>query len=509
LQPHGGVVLYRGFVYNHHLDWRDPKADRARAGYDNFRSLDGQFDNNVIVQIKHGPIDFQVREPVSPLFAALPHTNEAIELQITQEYTGQQRHLVFLAPMWKTALDTDLRARSQRTLLRDIVTGRSFKRPLGGFVGVANVGLDSDWLAHPLAMANLYGFGKLAWNPAQSSEDIARSWTRLTFGNNRRVVDTVTAMLLSSWQAYENYTGPLGAGTFTDIIHVHYGPGIESSERNGWGQWHRADHDGIGMDRTVKSGTGYIGQYPPELAREYESLKTVPDNLLLFMHHVPYTYTLHSGKTVIQHIYDTHYEGADEAAGFVRQWESLQGAIDEHRFEKVRGLLQYQAGHAIEWRDAICSWFVRTSGIPDTAGRVGHYPDRTEAEGMQLSGYSEVSVTPWETASGGKAVICRGATSCSASVSLHDAAAGWYELAVQYFDPSVGTAEYQVWINDQPVASWNADLHLPSAKLDGHTAVRFVVSGLAIRPGDILKITGTGRDGNPAALDYMELKREK
>jgi alpha-glucuronidase len=140
---------------------------------------------------------------------------------------------------------------------------------------------------------------------------------------------------------------------------------------------------------------------------------------------------------------------------------------------------------------------------------VGHYPDRTEAEAMQLSGYSEVSVTPWETASGGKAVICRGATSCSASVSLHDAAAGWCELAVQYFDPSVGTAEYQVWINDQPVASWNADLHLPSAKLDGHTAVRFVVSGLAIRPGDILKVSGKGRGGNPAALDYVELTHEK
>ena len=170
LQPHGGVVLYRGFVYNNHLDWNNLKADRARAGYDNFRALDGKFERNVVIQIKHGPIDFQVREPVSPLFAALRHTNQAIELQVTQEYTGQQRHMVFLVPMWKWVLDTDLRAENRITPVSEIVEGKTFHQPLGGFVAVANVGLDTNWLHHPMAMANLYGFGKLAWNPDLTTE---------------------------------------------------------------------------------------------------------------------------------------------------------------------------------------------------------------------------------------------------------------------------------------------------------------------------------------------------
>jgi alpha-glucuronidase len=505
LQPYGGMVLYRGFVYDHHLDWRDPKADRARAGYDNFRVLDGKFEKNVLVQIKHGPIDFQVREPVSPLFAALWHTNEAIELQITQEYTGQQRHMVFLVPMWKTVLDTDLRANGRHTPVKDIVTGKSFGGSLGGFVGVANVGLDPDWLAHPLAMANLYGFGRLAWNPDESSEEIASSWTRLTFGNNRKVVATITAMLLASWRIYEDYTGPLGIGTLTDIIHVHYGPGIESSERNGWGQWIRADHDGMGIDRTSATGTGFVGQYPPELASVYEQLSAMPDNLLLFMHHVPYTYRLHSGKTVIQHIYDTHYEGAEDAAGLARQWESLRGSIDDERFYKTLALQKYQAGHAIVWRDAVCDWFLKMSAIPDAAGRVGHHPNRVEAESMQLQGYVPVDVTPWETASGGKAVVCKDAAGCVAETVL-EGAAGWYNLAVQYFDPNVGEAHFEVDVNGQQVGAWDADLHLPSAALDGHTSTRCVLAGIALRPGDRLKIIGKGNHANPAALDYVEFE---
>ena len=218
LKPHGGLVLYRGFVYNHHLDWTDMKADRAKAGYDNFSKLDGEFDDNVIIQVKNGPIDFQVREPASPLFAALRKTNQAIELQITQEYLGQQRHLVYLVPMWKTTLDTDMRAENRSTPVKEIVEGKSFHRPIGGFVGVANVGLDTNWVAHPLAMANLYGFGRLAWNPDLSSEEIADEWTRLTFGNEAVVDRTIDGMLLRSWHLYEDYTGPLGLGTLTDIV---------------------------------------------------------------------------------------------------------------------------------------------------------------------------------------------------------------------------------------------------------------------------------------------------
>ncbi len=207
LQSHHGVVLYRGFVYNHHLDWHDLKADRARAGYDNFRALDGQFEPNVVIQVKHGPIDFQVREPVSPLFAALQHTSQAIELQVTQEYTGQQRHMVFLVPMWKTALDTDMRAQNRSTPVKEIVEGESFHQPLGGFVAVVNVGLDDNWLHHPMAMANLYGYGKLAWNPDLTTDQIIDSWTRLTFGNNPLVVSTIDDLQRNSWHTMSSTPG--------------------------------------------------------------------------------------------------------------------------------------------------------------------------------------------------------------------------------------------------------------------------------------------------------------
>ena len=200
LKPHGGLLLYRGFVYDHHMDWNNPKNDRARAAYDNFQPLDGQFDDNVVIQIKNGPIDFQVREPVSPLFAALKKTNTAMELQVTQEYMGQARHLVFLAPQWKDAL--------AKTAVR-------------GFVGVTNVGLDDNWLGNNLSQANLYAFGRLAWSPGLSSEKIVNEWTRLTFGNDPKVIDTVDAMQLKSLRAYENYTGPLGLQTLTDIVGNH------------------------------------------------------------------------------------------------------------------------------------------------------------------------------------------------------------------------------------------------------------------------------------------------
>lgn len=370
LKPHGGVVFYRAFVYNHHLDWRNLKNDRAKAAYDNFHALDGAFDDNVIIQIKNGPIDFQVREPVSPLFAGLHRTNEAIELQITQEYTGQQRQLCFLVPMWKEALDFNMHIDGNAAPVKDLVAGRVFHRPTGGFVGVANVGMDANWLGSLPAMANLYGFGRLVWNPNLSAKKIVEEWTRLTFGSDPLVIKTISAMQLSSWHVYESYTGPLGAGTLTNILGNHYDPGPESSEENGWGQWHRADHQGIGMDRTVATGTGFVGQYPPEVQTLYESLAHCPDNLLLFFHHVPYTYVLHSGKTVIQHIYDSHYDGADRARDFISQWKALDGHIDAERYRDILTRLQYQAGEAVVWRDTICNWIYRLSGIPDDKGRV-------------------------------------------------------------------------------------------------------------------------------------------
>ena len=511
LKPHGGLVLYRGFVYNNHLDWHDLKADRARAGYDNFRALDGKFEPNVVIQIKHGPIDFQVREPVSPLFAALRHTSQAVELQITQEYTGQGRHMVFLVPMWKWALDTDLRAENRSTPLSEIIEGKTFHQPLGGFVGVANVGLDANWLHHPMSMANLYGFGKLAWNPELTTAEISDSWTRLTFGNDPKVVDTINGLQVNSWRVYEQYTGPLGMGGLTNILGIHYGPGIESAERNGWGQWFRADSKGIGMDRTVATGTGYIGQYPPELAKVYESLETCPDSLLLFMHHVPYDYVLHSGKTVVQHVYDSHYEGAAAAATYVPRWRTLRGLVDDQRYNEVLGLFEYEGGHAIVWRDAVSEWFQRISGIRDKLGRVGHYPDRIEAESMQSDGYTTVDVTPWETASGGKAVVCNRAAPCSLSTKL-SRAPGTYSIGVRYFDLRTGAAQYDLLLNGQSLAHWTANATLPPAAidphLDGSTSMLFTVSGVRLKPGETLTLRGTPNQAEPAPVDYIEVDKQ-
>jgi alpha-glucuronidase len=511
LAPHGAVVLYRAFVYNNHLDYNDLKADRARAAYDIFHPLDGKFAANVIVQIKYGPIDFQAREPVSPLFAGLEKTNSAMELQITQEYTGQQRHLVYLAPLWKQMLDFDLHAENRSTPVKEIIAGKSFKRPLGGMIGVSCVGRDG-WLGSPLAMANLYAFGRLAWDPNLPAEQIAEEWTRQTIGVDEQVVATVTKMLMQSWPAYEHYTGPLGTQTLTDITGSHYGPNIESSERNGWGQWHRDDAKGIGMDRSVATGTGFAGQYPPEAAKMYESPATTPDNLLLFFHHVPYTWKLHSGETVIQYFYDSHYQGADEAAQLVAEWKTLKAMVDPGLYDDELARLEFQAGHAIVWRDAIVQYFLKESGIPDAKGRAGHYPGRLEAEDSRLSGYKVIDVTPWEDASGGKAVTCDAGSApkgCSAEWT-YTGKAGRFAIVVQYFDLQGGVAHFALNVNGKAIATWAADAKLPSRRPNGDNSTRFTARGLEgrgiqLKPGDVLRVDGAPDASDPAALDYIEI----
>ena len=505
LRPRGGIVFYRAFVYDSHLDWNNLKADRARAAYDIFHPLDGQFADNVIVQIKHGPIDFQVREPVSPLLGGLQSTNQAIELQITQEYTGQQRHTVFLVPMWKEVLDFNLAVDGGYTPVKEILSGRSFHRPLAGYVGVANVGLNTNWLANHLALANLYGFGRLAWNPNLTSESIANEWTTLTFGSDPEVLQTVTQILLESWPAYESYTGPLGLQTLTNITGPHYGPAPESQERNGWGQWIRADREGVGMDRTVATGTGFVGQYSPTVQKIYETAANTPDSLVLFFHHLPYTYRLHSGKAVIQTIYDSHYEGAATALDFVNHWESLKGRLDDQRYQDVLAQLSYQSGHAIVWRDAINDWFYRVSGISDEKGRVGRHPNRIEAESMELKGYAAFEPASWEGASGGKGVTCSETRqSCSAQTRF-DGAPGWYEVDVEYFDLSGGVSQFRVSIGDQLVDQWRADMLLPGTVPSADSSVRRRIKALTLRPGDVIRIEGLPDQDDRAPLDYIEI----
>jgi alpha-glucuronidase len=525
LAPHGGVVFYRAFVYDHHLDWRDPKADRARAAYDVFHPLDGHFDEDVIIQIKHGPIDFQAREPVSPLFGGLEKTNQAIELQVTQEYTGQQRHLVYLAPMWKEVLDFDMngaeekpriaverksaqveenKPRASSWLVRDLVAGTTFHRPTGGFVAVVNAGREENWLAHPFAAANLYAYGRLAWNPHLTAGEISEEWSRLTFGNDPVVVKTVGDIAMESWRTYKNYTGFLGTQTLTDITGSHYGPNIASSEENGWGQWHRADREGIGMDRSLATGTGYTGQYRPAAENLYESLSATPDELLLFFHHVPYRHVLRSGKTVIQYVYDSHYDGAEEVAQFARKWKRLEGKMDHQRYHDVLQRLEYQAGHAIVWRDAICSYFLRLSGIPDSKSRAGNFPNRVEAESMTLNGYAPVDVTPWENASGGKAIECRDRKDCSARLRF-TGTSGKHEIDVQYFDQDNGASRFQVFVNGRKADEWAADDHLPAKKIGGDSSTRRRIHHVNLHAGDEVRLEGVPEGEEHAAVDYVEI----
>ena len=506
VKPHGGVVFCRTCRCGVEVAPSDPKQDPAKAAYDTFHPLDGKFADNVVLQVKNGPMDFQVREPPSPLFGGLEKTNQAIELEMTQRYLGQQRHLCFLVPMWKDVLEFDVHAKDQGTPVKELVCGKTFERPLGGFVAIANAGRADNWLGHDLALANLYGFGRLAWDPDLTNKAIAEEWTRLTFGHDPLVVGAVVEMLLKSWRIYESYTGPLGAGSLTDIGAVQYGPSIESAGQSGWAPWLSADATGLGKDRTAATGTGFIAQYKPAVAEQFESLETCPDALLLFMHHVPFTHALDSGKTVIQHIYDVHYQGARDAARLAEQWQSLKGRIDDERYEAVLAHLRYQAGHAQVWRDAVCTWFLHKSGIADNEGRVGNYANRFEAEVLEREGYEPHNVTPWETASGGQAAQCVDPSGKGAVSLKYDGRAGWFNLWVAYFDENDGASRYRLLVAGQLVDEWTADDMLPDNEPNGHTSTRRQTRGIALRPGDIIRVEATVDGGERAAIDYLEIE---
>ncbi|MEU0560792.1 alpha-glucuronidase [Dactylosporangium sp. NPDC006015] len=353
LAPHGGVVHWRAFVYDHRQDWRDRRTDRARAAHDHFVALDGRFLDNVVLQVKHGPVDFQPREPVSPLIAAVPATDVAVELQVTQEYTGQQRHVCYLAPMWS-----------------DVLRCARGMAVLDGLVGVSNAGDDPFWTGHPLAQANLYAFGRLAWAPDLDPVAILDEWIGLTFpAAPDELRETLHAVMDDSWCTYEAYTAPLGVGFMVRPGH-HYGPDVDGYEYTPWGTYHFADRDGVGVDRTCATGTGFAGQYPPALARVYESVYDCPDELLLFFHHVPYGHILHDGGTVIQHIYDTHFAGADAVVAMRDRWARLPvSSVGPAFAARVSALLDEQVRSAAEWRDQINAYFFRKSGVRDAHGR--------------------------------------------------------------------------------------------------------------------------------------------
>ncbi|QUI25388.1 alpha-glucuronidase [Vallitalea pronyensis] len=363
--PYGGIILWRCFVYNCTQDWRDTTQDRASASYDHFIPLDGAFDDNVILQIKNGPMDFQVREPVSPLLGAMKATNQVLEFQAAQEYTGQQRHVCYLVPMWKEVLDFRTHCASENDRVRDVVAGRTYAMKHSGIAAVANTGNDSNWTGHDLAAANYYGFGRLIWKTSLTSEEIAEEWVCQTF--NREAVDVICNMLMKSWPAYEKYTSPLGIGWMVNPGH-HYGPNVDGYEYDMFGTYHRADHLAMGVDRT-EAGTGYIDQYFPKNKRMYSSTVTCPESLLLFFHRIPYSYQLSTGKTLIQHIYDAHYEGVETVSEMLEQWTALEGTVEALPYMRVKKRLEHQLDHAGLWRDVVNSYFYRKTLIEDEKGR--------------------------------------------------------------------------------------------------------------------------------------------
>lgn len=372
LAPFGGEVHWRAFVYNHRQDWRDRSTDRARAAHDHFAPLDGEFAPNVVLQVKHGPMDFQTREPVSPVIAAMPDTRLAVELQVTQEYTGQQRHVCYLGPMWSEVLEFRPWGPGGRTvasLAADPASG-------GGLVAVSNAGDDPYWTGHPLAQANLYAFGRLAWAPQADPLAVLDEWIDLTFvplvsGDPGPLRRALHAVMDDSWRTYERYTAPLGVGFMVRPGH-HYGPDVDGYEYTPWGTYHHADRDGVGVDRTRATGTGFSGQYPAPWSEVYESPRECPDELLLFFHHVPYGHVLTSGTTVVQHIYDTHFAGVEEVERARSTWAELAGTglVDAGLHTRVRERLDEQLRCAREWRDQVNAYFLRKSGVPDAHGRL-------------------------------------------------------------------------------------------------------------------------------------------
>lgn len=357
--PFGGIVMWRAFVYSEH-----DVNDRAKQAYSEFVPYDGQFRDNVIVQVKNGAIDFQPREPFHPMFGAMPKTPLMMEFQITQEYLGFSTHLVYLPKLYQEVLESDTYQKGKGSSVAKVIDGSLENHKISGIAGVANIGNDINWTGHPFAQANWYGFGRLAWNPYLDSESIADEWLRMTFSNDENFVKPVKEMMLKSREAVVNYMTPLGLHHIMDTGH-HYGPGpwVSKLSRPEWNPvyYHKADKNGIGFDRS-KTGSKATSQYAPEVAKIFDDVKTCPEKDLLWFHHLSWDYKLKNGQTLWNGMALKYQEGVDEVATMQTTWNEMGNYVDETRFREVQMLLNIQNKEAKWWRDACLLYFQQFSG---------------------------------------------------------------------------------------------------------------------------------------------------
>ncbi|HCS64187.1 MAG TPA: alpha-glucuronidase [Cellvibrio sp.] len=364
LKPFGGVVFWRAFVYSPDI------GDRFRGSYDEFKPLDGKFADNVILQVKNGPIDFQPREPYSSLFSAMEKTNMMMEFQVTQEYFGFATHLAYQGPLFEESLRTDTYAKGEGSTIGDILEGKVFNTKRTGMAAVINPGTDRNWTGHPFVQSSWYAFGRMAWDHEISAESAAEEWLRMTFSNDKKFIKPVKNMMMISREAGVNYRSPLG------LTHLysqgdHYGPApwTTNLERPDWTAiyYHRAAKDGIGFDRT-KTGSNAIAQYPAPLAELYGDVNAVPEDFLLWFHHVSWDHKMKSGRSLWDELVHKYYQGVEQVRSMQRDWDKLEAYVDAERFAQVKALLIVQERDAVIWRDSCVLYFQTFSGKPIPAG---------------------------------------------------------------------------------------------------------------------------------------------
>lgn len=361
LKAYHGVIMWRAFVYN------PSSEDRAKQAYQEFVPLDGAFRDNVIIQIKNGPIDFQPREPFNPLFGALRKSNEMVEFQITQEYLGFANHLAYLAPLFKETLDSDTYADGKGSTVAKLTDGTLRPARKTAIAAVANIGEDRNWTGHHFGQANWFAFGRLAWNHELSSEQIAEEWISMTFSTDKKFIDPVKKMMMGSRETVVNYMMPLGLHHIFAFDH-HYGPepwGDQEGGRPDWMPWyyHHADTVGLGFDRT-SNGSNAISQYRPPIQEVFGDIQLCPDQYLLWFHHVPWSYTMKSGRSMWDELCYKYDAGVQKVRTMQQAWDRLEGQVDQQRFVEVQSKLKIQSRDAVWWKDACLLYFQTFSKKP-------------------------------------------------------------------------------------------------------------------------------------------------